>query len=205
MTENTDEKPEKNQYTGFIETEKVFIIDQEAIDEFYNASYIGTLENEDDEESRLILNSVEVLLLFERNRIQIYHNNDISEKQYNFEEILTYFTQYDDNLWQKYIIYMDLRKRGYIVRTGYGEGIEFRVYKRGADFEKDSAKYLIYPVFEGNPIELRDLDKISRVALGSRKDLIVATVDRLSKAIYYSVNKFEIINNIELKEEDYAR
>jgi tRNA-intron endonuclease len=205
MTENTDEKPEKNQYTGFIETEKVFIIDQEAIDEFYNASYIGTLENEDDEESRLILNSVEVLLLFERNRIQIYHNNDISEEQYTFEEILTYFTQYDDNLWQKYIIYMDLRKRGYIVRTGYGEGIEFRVYKRGADFEKDSAKYLIYPVFEGNPIELRDLDKISRVALGSRKDLIVATVDRLSKAIYYSVNKFEIINNIELKEEDYAR
>ena len=143
MTENTDEKPEKNQYTGFIETEKVFIIDQEAIDEFYNASYIGTLENEDDEESRLILNSVEVLLLFERNRIQIYHNNDISEEQYTFEEILTYFTQYDDNLWQKYIIYMDLRKRGYIVRTGYGEGIEFRVYKRGADFEKDSAKYLI--------------------------------------------------------------
>lgn len=205
MTENTDEKPEKNQYTGFIETEKVFIIDQEAIDEFYNASYIGTLENEDDEESRLILNSVEVLLLFERNRIQIYHNNDIAEEQYTFEEILTYFTQYDDNLWQKYIIYMDLRKRGYIVRTGYGEGIEFRVYKRGADFEKDSAKYLIYPVFEGNPIELRDLDKISRVALGSRKDLIVATVDRLSKAIYYSVNKFEIINNVELKEEDYAR
>ncbi len=205
MTENTDEKPEKNQYTGFIETEKVFIIDQEAIDEFYNASYIGTLENEDDEESRLILSSVEVLLLFERNRIQIYHNNDIAEEQYTFEEILTYFTQYDDNLWQKYIIYMDLRKRGYIVRTGYGEGIEFRVYKRGADFEKDSAKYLIYPVFEGNPIELRDLDKISRVALGSRKDLIIATVDRLSKAIYYSVNKFEIINNVELKEEDYAR
>ena len=100
---------------------------------------------------------------------------------------------------------MDLRKRGYIVRAGYGEGIEFRVYKRGADIEKDSAKYLIYPVFEGSPIELRDLDKISRVALGSRKDLIVATVDRQSKPIYYSVNKFEIINNVEIRDEDYAR
>ncbi|MFO7803298.1 MAG: hypothetical protein R6V55_13485, partial [Desulfovermiculus sp.] len=41
------------------------------------------------------------------------------------------------------------------------------------------------------PIELRDLDKISRVALSSRKDLVVATVDRMSKAIYYSVkNEF---------------
>ena len=92
---------------------------------------------------------------------------------------------------------MDLRKRGYIVRTGYGNGIEFRVYKRGADFEKDTAKFLIYPVFEGTPIELRDLDKMSRVAMGSRKDLIVATVDRLSKPIYYSVKKFQILNNEE--------
>ena len=89
---------------------------------------------------------------------------------------------------------MDLRKRGYIVRTGYGDGIEFRVFKRGANFEEDSAKYLIYPVYEGSPIELKDLDRISRVAMSSRKDLIVATVDRLSKPIYYSVKKFQILN-----------
>lgn len=205
MTENTDEKIEKNQFTGYIENDIVILIDQEAIDEFYNTSYIGILEVEQEGEARLILNPIEVLLLFERNRILVYHNNDIAKEQYSFEEILTHFSQYDDNLWQKYIIYMDLRKRGYIVRAGYGEGIEFRVYKRGADIEKDSAKYLIYPVFEGSPIELRDLDKISRVALGSRKDLIVATVDRQSKPIYYSVNKFEIINNVEIRDEDYAR
>jgi len=205
MTENTDEKVEKNQFTGFIEKDTIIIIDEEAIDEFYNASYIGTLKSEAEGEARLIFNPIETLLLFERNRILVYHNNDTAKEQYSFEEILTYFSQYDDNLWQKYIIYMDLRKRGYIVRAGYGEGIEFRVYKRGADIEKDSAKYLIYPVFEGSPIELRDLDKISRVALGSRKDLIVATVDRQSKPIYYSVNKFEIINNVEIKDEDYAR
>ncbi|KKN18690.1 hypothetical protein LCGC14_0953330, partial [marine sediment metagenome] len=50
---------------------------------------------------------------------------------------------------------------------------------------------------EGTPIELRDLDKISRVALGSRKDLIIATVDRLSKPIYYSVKKFQLLNKEE--------
>jgi hypothetical protein len=46
---------------------------------------------------------------------------------------------------------------------------------------------------------------MSRVALSSRKSLIVATVDRLSKPIYYSVNKFEIINKINLDEKEYAR
>ena len=197
MTADTTEKTEKIQLEGVIEENKVIISDKKGIDEFYNTSYIGTIEETEDHQEILVLNSTEVLLLCERNRILIWENNDKSKKLYDFESLLIYFTQYDEGLWQKYIIYMDLRKRGYIVRTGFGGGIEFRVYKRGADFENDTAKYLIYPVFEGKPIELRDLDKMSRVALGSRKDLIVATVDRLSKPIYYSVKKFQILNKEE--------
>ncbi len=201
MTEESTEKTEKIQLEGVIEENKVIISDKSGIDEFYNTSYIGTIEETDDQQRKLVLNSTEVLLLCERNRILLWEDNDKSKKLYDFESLLIHFTQYDERLWQKYIIYMDLRKRGYIVRTGFGGGIEFRVYKRGSDFENDTAKYLIYPVFEGNPIELRDLDKMSRVALGSRKDLIVATVDRLSKPIYYSVKKFQILNKEESNEQ----
>ncbi len=197
MNEKTNEKPEKIQFEGIIEDDKVVISDKECIEEFYKNSYIGTLVKKDDAEDSLVLEPIEVLLLRERNRILLYVENDKKNALYEFESLLEYFSKFDDRLWQKYIIYMDLRKRGYIVRTGYGEGIDFRVYKRGADFEKDSAKFLIYPVFEGDPIDLKELDKMSRVAMSSRKDLIVATVDRLSKPIYYSVNKFEIINKIE--------
>ncbi len=197
MNEKTNEKVEKVQFEGIIEKDKVIISDKECIEEFYKGSYIGTLVKKDDAEDILVLEPIEVLLLCERNRILLYLENDKENALYDFEGLLEYFSQFDDRLWQKYIIYMDLRKRGYIVRTGYGEGIDFRVYKRGADFEKDSAKFLIYPVFEGYPIDLKELDKMSRVAMSSRKDLIVATVDRLSKPIYYSVNKFEIINKIE--------
>ncbi|NVM17490.1 MAG: tRNA-intron lyase [Candidatus Lokiarchaeota archaeon] len=202
MNESISEKSDKAQFEGIIENDKVTISDQEGIEEFYNNSYIGTLDKNDGSKDKLVLGPVEVLLLCERNRILVYlDNNKEDNKLYDFEGLLTYFTQFDNRLWQKYIIYMDLRKRGYIVRAGYGEGIDFRVYKRGADFEKDSAKFLIYPVFEGYPIDLKDLDKMSRVAMSSRKDLIVATVDRLSKPIYYSVNKFEIMNKIEKEEE----
>lgn len=197
MNEKTNEKAEKVQFEGIIEDDKVIISDKECIEEFYNNSYIGTLVKKEDAEDILVLEPIEVLLLCERNRILLYLENDKKNALYDFEGLLEYFSQFDDRLWQKYIIYMDLRKRGYIVRAGYGEGIDFRVYKRGADFEKDSAKFLIYPVFEGYPIDLKELDKMSRVAMSSRKDLIVATVDRLSKPIYYSVTKFEIMNKIE--------
>ncbi len=205
MTEKANEKTEKTQFEAIIEDEKVFIFDKNAIEEFYKSSYIGILETSDNDDVKLILDPTEVLLLCERNRILIWKDNDKTKELYDFESLLTYFTHFDQRLWQKYIIYMDLRKRGYIVRAGYGEGIDFLVYKRGSDFETDSAKFLIYPVFEGDPVELKELDRMSRVALSSRKDLIVATVDRLSKPIYYSVNKFEIINKININEEEYAR
>ena len=194
MTEDLAEKTEKIQLEGIIEKDKVIVSDNKGFEEFYNTSYIGTIKKHSKGQDILILEPIEVLLLCERNRILIWEDNDKNRKLYDFESLLIYFTQYDERLFQKYIVYMDLRKRGYIVRTGYGDGIDFRVYKRGADFEKDSAKFLIFPVFEGVPIELRDLDKMSRVAMSSRKDLIVATVDRLSKPIYYSVKKFQILN-----------
>ena len=190
----TEKSIEKSQIEGVIEDDKVIISDKEGIEDFYQTSYIGTLEQNTDGKEILILEPMEVLLLCERRRILLWEDNDKNKEQYDFERLLTYFTQYDERLWHKYIIYMDLRKRGYIVRTGYGDGIEFRVFKRGANFEEDSAKYLIYPVYEGSPIELKDLDRISRVAMSSRKELIVATVDRLSKPIYYSVKKFQILN-----------
>ena len=201
MNETPNEKVEKVQFEGVIDQENVFITDKECIEEFYRKAYIGTLENNSEGGEILVFGPLEVLLLCERNRILLYKDNDSDSDLYDFEGLLTYFTQFDDKLWRKYIIYMDLRKRGYIVRTGYGEGIDFLVYKRGADFEKDSAKFLIYPVFEGSPIDLRELDKMSRVAMSSRKDLIVATVDRLSKPIYYSVKKFEIMNKVEKSED----
>jgi len=194
MTEESNEKTEKIQLEGIIKKDKVIISDSKGLEEFYNTSYIGTIEQNSDKQDILVFDAIEILLLSERNRILLWEDNDKNKELHNFESLLIYFTQFDDRLWHKYIIYMDLRKRGYLVRTGYGDGIEFRVYKRGADFEKDTAKFLIYPVFEGAPIELRDLDKMSRVAMGSRKDLIVATVDRLSKPIYYSVKKFQILN-----------
>ncbi|MFX1375962.1 MAG: tRNA-intron lyase [Promethearchaeota archaeon] len=197
MTEESNEKTVKIQLEGIIRKDKVIVDDSQGFEEFYNTSYIGTIEQNSNEKDVLVLDAIEILLLSERNRILLWEDNDKSKTLYDFEGLLTYFTQFDNRLWHKYIIYMDLRKRGYIVRTGYGNGIEFRVFKRGADFEKDTAKFLIFPVFEGDPIELRDLDKMSRVAMSSRKDLIVATVDRLSKPIYYSVKKFQILNKEE--------
>lgn len=187
-----EELQEKTQIEGSIENGKVIITDPQGIDEFYHNSYLGTLEEEGQSEERLVLDPIEVLLLNERKRLLLWKDKTKKEDLYDFEELLSYFSQYDSRLWQTYVVYMDLRRRGYLVRAGYGEGIEFRVFKRGADFKEESAKYLIFPIHEGESLSLRELDNITRIALSSRKDLIFATVNRLSKVVYYNVQKFKL-------------
>lgn len=198
MNKNNDEEQskeneqEKRLFRAFLRDDKAIIEDQDGINEFFDNSYLGNKET-DDEKDILILEPIEVLLLHERDRIYIVKDDSTEEKDLlSFEDLLIYFSKWNKNLWQKYVVYNDLRKRGYFVRAGYGEGFEFRVYKRGADFATEPAKYLIYPIFEGTPINLNELDKITQTSISSRKELVIAAVDRLSKPIYYLVKKIAL-------------
>ncbi|MEJ2248471.1 MAG: hypothetical protein P8Y97_02280 [Candidatus Lokiarchaeota archaeon] len=68
MSDNSDEKV---QIEGLIEDNKVVISDPKGISEFYENSYIGTLE-ENKEKKVLNLTPIEVLLLIERHRLLLW-------------------------------------------------------------------------------------------------------------------------------------
>ena len=110
MTEESIEKAEKVQIEGIIKEDKVITTDSKGLEEFYESSFIGTIE-EGAELKNLVFDPVEVLLLIERHRLLVWENNDKSKNPYDFENMLTYFTKYDEYLWHKYIIYMDLNKK----------------------------------------------------------------------------------------------
>ena len=65
MEEKIPENIEKVQIEGFIEQDKALVRDQAGIEEFYNTSYIGDLE-ESDNTQVLILNPLEILLLLKQ-------------------------------------------------------------------------------------------------------------------------------------------
>ncbi|MHA1473350.1 MAG: hypothetical protein ACTSQW_09670, partial [Promethearchaeota archaeon] len=89
MNETPIEKVEKVQFEGVIDNEKVIITDEDCTKEFYNSSYIGTLEKNSDGGEILVLGPLEVLLLCERNRILLYKNNEKNNDLYDFEGLLT--------------------------------------------------------------------------------------------------------------------
>jgi len=136
------------------------------------------------EDGRLEIDPVEILHLLERKRITLAKpDGTIVDSAFVIKEMI----EEDPNLWVRYLVFRDLRSRGYAVRQGFGGGIGFRVYSRGERPGDATANQLIYVLKEGVPISLHDLDMVTETASTSRKTLLFALVDQNGEVNYYRV------------------
>lgn len=136
------------------------------------------------EGNRLELEPVELLHLIERKRVSVVTPSGDSVGS---DYIVSMLLEEDPDLWVSYLVFRDLRSRGYAVRKGFGRGIGFRVYARGDRPGAANAKELVYVLKEGVPISLSDLDLVTQTAVSSRKNLVFALVDQNGEVNFYKV------------------
>ena len=84
----------------------------------------------------------------------------------------------------RYIVYRDLKERGYAVRAGRAG---LWLYPRGARRGEKPARYFVHIRSEKDLISIADLDRLLRSARNMRKELILAIVDEESDVTYYEV------------------
>jgi len=135
----------------------------------------------------LILSPWEALYLLAEDRIKVCDGTTGEELSFQF--LLNRFRLADEEVWTKYLIYRDLRSRGYVVREGMGLGLDFRLYDRGTYGDK-AAKYIVYAICEGTPTPIQILQESLAIAQNMKKQLIVAVMDRRGEIVYYSLAKF---------------
>ncbi|HLC72503.1 MAG TPA: tRNA-intron lyase, partial [Candidatus Nanoarchaeia archaeon] len=85
----------------------------------------------------------------------------------------------------RYAVFRDMRSRGYIVKTALKFGADFRVYDRGIKPGDDHAKWILYPVHEGETLTWYDFSAKSRVAHSTRKSLLIGVVDDEGDVTYW--------------------
>lgn len=156
----------------------------EDADILFKSGY-GTLR----EGEGLILSLCETAYLIAEYRIQVVEGPDNTKVE--FKSLIERFMIDDPDIWIRYLIYRDLRSRGYVVKEGVGWGVDFRLYERGK-FHKKAAKFIVFGVYEGNPISAKKLGKILRLVHGIKKEMIVAVIDRRGQIVYYSLTRLNL-------------
>lgn len=141
------------------------------------------------EDNSYFLETYEALYLIYINRL-IITNRNIAE----FSDLLEYVLRYDEEIVTKFLVYRDLRSRGYVVKEGFGFGADFRVYERGG-YEKKLAKFVVFCVNEGIKVKVGELSKSVREIETMGKNAIAAVVERRGEVIYYKLANMKFKEN----------
>ena len=141
-------------------------------------------------ETSLILAFYEALYLNNKENLIVYSTKNL---KLDFQDILRFYEKSNPNAWANYLVYRDLRSRGYVVRGGFGDGIDFRVYERGL-FGKNVASTLILSTQEGKPLSVEFLSKVIKQCQSQKKALVLAVMNRRGEIVYYSVSNLIFAN-----------
>ena len=89
----------------------------------------------------LHLSLIEACYLLEKGRLNIYEDDVKCSVGYLIDLIK------EQNLYAKYIVYRDLKDRGFVIKTGFKYGSEFRLYNRGGGPGQGHSDYLVKIIF----------------------------------------------------------
>jgi len=191
--EETKQEVEETRTTEIIKVKAtlkekgILVSEKEGIESLSTRGY-GVPDN-----GNLLLAFFESLFLVSKEILEVY--DEKTGKNVSFQDILERFQLTDKDAWVKYLVYRDLRSRGYVVREGFGLGIDFRVYERG-EYGKEIATYLIFVIQEGQPVLIEELARALTYVLNLKKKLVLAVINRRGEVVYYSVSQFTLSENL---------
>ncbi|MBD3404657.1 MAG: tRNA-intron lyase [Candidatus Lokiarchaeota archaeon] len=194
VMENVQDEEEEEDPAYVIYKDGKGYVPKEESDRISQQGFYGTRLDS----GELELKPIEILHLIERKRIVIATDDS---KEILAKDIVSDRIQDDEDIWVKYLVFRDLRSRGYAVREGFGGGIDFRVYARGEKPGQSNANLLIYVMREGVAISLTDLDMVTEAASASRKKLIFALVDQNGEVNYYKVAQSKLKGETDIENE----
>lgn len=142
------------------------------------------------EDSNYVLKSYEALYLSYTKKITVKDH----DKMLGFEDLVRILIKRDKNILTKFMVYRDLRSRGYIPKEGFGFGVDFRVYGRG-EYGKKPAKYVVFGISEGTKIKADRLAKTIEQIVRMGKDAVVAVIERRGEVIYYKMSRVSFPDN----------
>jgi tRNA-intron endonuclease len=126
----------------------------------------------------------EALYLVEKEKMDIFSGN----KKILKKDLMDKLRRIDKKIQIKYVVFRNLRDRGYIVKTALKFGADFRIYDKGAKPGNKHARWILFAEHESKKFDWQKFSAMNRVAHSTKKNLLLAIVDEESDVIYYEVS-----------------
>lgn len=175
-----EDKNDRDKIKALFANERVVTENSDAARELYHKSRYGVVL----EEGQIQLSLHEAFYLMEKGKLKMLNRD---KEELSFEDFLKKAKEVEPNFWIRYTVFKDIRKRGYIIKTALKFGADFRVYDRGVKPGEDHARWIVYPVHEGDTMTWYDFAAKNRVAHSTKKRLMLGVVDAESDVTYWEV------------------
>ena len=167
-------------FTTVLTREKVVVPAKSEADSLINDGY-GNIVN-----GLIELEPTEVLYNVERGKIIVL--NEETGKSLYFNELLQLFLGLDPKSWTRFLVYKDLRTRGFVTRRDTTLRTDLVVYERGC-LNKEQPTISVAIVSEGSPESLEWLLELAQSTEKEGLQLKLAVVDRRGEIVYYSLSE----------------
>ena len=134
----------------------------------------------------LNIDLIEGLYLLEKGVIEVVSGP--KRKKMSARMLRRYARKMYEGFDHKYLVYKDLRERGYVVLTGIKFGCEYAVYEHGPGI--DHAPYLVTVKTSDDEISSIEIVRAGRLATTVRKRFIIAVPNLRNKKVQYLMFKW---------------
>jgi tRNA-intron endonuclease len=140
-------------------------------------------------EEGLVLSLYEAAYLLEKGQIDVY---DKDGNKLDLKTFLTEAEKQEKEFFLKYVVFRDIRNRGYVIKTGYKFVTDFRVYPRGKKPGEAHTQFTVNVIPEEKKMKITELSRMVRLARAIRTKLILAVVDSENEIVYYNVERVSL-------------
>lgn len=135
---------------------------------------------------QLILDMREALYLLEKEKIELLdeHDKNVSE-----EGLLKFASKKEKNFFTKFLVFRDLREKGYCVKTGFKFGFDLRVYPRGSKPGEEHTQWVIKVAEQSERFSMPGYSRMIRLAQNLHTKLLIAIVDAEGDINYYEAER----------------
>jgi len=182
-------------FEGELIEDRVIIWDKEAASLYYEYGYGKPMPLESPE--RLELDLIEATYLLEKGKLKIYVRENNKKRMVDLREMMKVGESRLNQFHAQYVVYSDLRNKGYLVKTGYKFGAHFRVYEKGVKIKRgpkapfEHTKFIVHAVPEEAAFSLPEMSRAVRLAHNIRATFVWAVVDKENDVTYYEIKRLK--------------